>query len=120
MGRMSSSEPSNRLDPEQQRTLIGVALASIDFGLDHGRARDVSPDDFPPPLREPRATFVTLRIHKDLRGCMGSLQADAPLVVGVSRNAYSSAFRDPRFRPLTREEFPRLSVHLSVLSRPEP
>ena len=51
---------------------------------------------------------------------MGSLAASEPLVVNVARNAATAAFRDPRFGPLTREEFPQLEIHLSLLSQPEP
>ena len=63
---------------------------------------------------------MTLRIGDRLRGCMGSLEATEPLVVNVARNAYSAAFRDPRFAPLAREEFAPIGIHLSLLSRPEP
>jgi AmmeMemoRadiSam system protein A len=50
---------------------------------------------------------------------MGSLEATEPLIVNVARNAYAAAFRDPRFGPLTRNEFPQLEIHLSLLSPPE-
>lgn len=50
---------------------------------------------------------------------MGSLEATEPLVSNVARNAFSAAFRDPRFGKLTREEFPNLEIHISILSPPE-
>ena len=48
-----------------------------------------------------RATFVTLDLHGDLRGCIGSLKASLPLADDVAHNAFEAAFGDPRFRPLT-------------------
>jgi AmmeMemoRadiSam system protein A len=51
---------------------------------------------------------------------MGSLQVTEPLVVNVARNAQLAAFEDPRFSPLLLEEFPRLEIHLSILSPAEP
>ena len=97
-----------------------MAAAAIDRGLSEQGALPVVAQDYPELLRQPRASFVTLRIGGRLRGCMGSLLATEPLVVNVARNAYTAAFRDPRFTPLVREEFPQLAIHLSLLSPPEP
>ena len=117
---MSSSDTSGEFTPENQSTLLSIASASIDYGLSERSALPVIPLDYPELLRQPRASFVTLRIGGRLRGCMGSLEATEPLVVNVAKNAYSAAFRDPRFAPLVREEFPQIGIHLSLLSRPEP
>lgn len=73
-----------------------------------------------PWLREPGATFVTLRWRGSLRGCVGSIQAYRPLFEDVWRNARASAFHDTRFRPLEREEYAGLSIEVSLLSPPEP
>jgi hypothetical protein len=115
-----SSNKVCRLDPEHQRRLVEIAWASIEHGLTAGDPLRVVPDDFPEALREHRSTFVTLRIGMQLRGCMGSLEATEPLVINVARNAFSAAFHDPRFPRLTPPEFPRLRIHLSLLTRPEP
>ena len=56
----------------------------------------------------------------ELRGCIGSLEADSPLVVDVARSAFRAAYEDPRFSPLAAEERQRLEIHISVLSRSEP
>jgi uncharacterized protein len=117
---MWSSEASGEFTPENQSTLLSIASASINYGLSERSALPVIPQDYPELLQQPRASFVTLRIGGRLRGCMGSLEATEPLVVNVAKNAYSAAFRDPRFAPLARDEFPQIGIHLSVLSRPEP
>jgi uncharacterized protein len=117
---MSSNEPGSEFTFENQSTLLSIASASIDHGLSERTALPVIPQDYPELLRQPRASFVTLRIGGRLRGCMGSLEATEPLVVNVAKNAYSAAFRDPRFAPLGRDEFPRIGIHLSLLGRPEP
>jgi uncharacterized protein len=101
-------------------TLIEVARTSITHGLAHGRALAIDPAQFNGGLSEPRACFVTLRIGAELRGCIGRLEPDGPLVCGVSRNAYAAAFQDPRFDPVTEQESRQLHVHISVLSKPEP
>ena len=66
------------------------------------------------------AAFVTLTIDGRLRGCIGSLEAHRPLLTDVHENAKAAAFADPRFPPLTREEFARVRIEVSVLSPPQP
>ena len=72
-----------------------------------------------PELKEERATFVTLTINGNLRGCIGMLEACRPLAEDVAENAVSAAFHDPRFSPLSVDEFENLEIHISVLSPPE-
>jgi AmmeMemoRadiSam system protein A len=63
---------------------------------------------------------VTLNIAGKLRGCIGSLQAHRPLVLDVAHNAQSAAFQDPRFSPLSHEEYQQVDIHISILSQPVP
>lgn len=71
-------------------------------------------------LRQPGATFVTLRLDGDLRGCIGSLEARRPLGEDVAANARAAAYRDPRFPPVTPPEIVRLGVEVSLLSAQQP
>lgn len=71
-------------------------------------------------LQQPGATFVTLTRNDELRGCIGSLEAKRALGVDVSENAVAAAFRDPRFKPLTHEEWTGTKVEVSLLSPLEP
>lgn len=65
------------------------------------------------------ATFVTLKINGELRGCIGTLVAHRTLVEDIKGNAISAAFRDPRFSPLCKEEFNNLEISISLLTEPE-
>lgn len=103
----------------EKATLRGIAGASIREGLTHGRALRVDAATHAPALRTPGATFVTLEIDGDLRGCIGTLEAHRPLVTDVAQNAFNAAFRDPRFPPLSALEEDLLEMHISVLSAPE-
>ena len=69
-----------------------------------------------PFLADPGATFVTLKVEGELRGCVGSLVPRRPLGEDVRANAQAAAFDDPRFPPLDRAEFDALEVEVSVLS----
>ncbi|MDD2383433.1 MAG: AmmeMemoRadiSam system protein A [Sulfurospirillaceae bacterium] len=66
------------------------------------------------------ATFVTLTLDGNLRGCIGSLIAHQPLLDDLIANAKAAAFEDPRFYPLSQEEFERVHIEVSLLSVPEP
>ncbi|HHJ80660.1 MAG TPA: AmmeMemoRadiSam system protein A [Candidatus Tenderia electrophaga] len=102
-----------------QQTLLTVARQSIFYGLQHGQPMPVHMDDYPPPLRQQRATFVTLNIGGQLRGCIGTLEAHRLLLLDVAHNAYAAAFNDPRFLPLSQAEFEQLEIHISILSPAE-
>lgn len=65
------------------------------------------------------ASFVTLEKGNNLRGCIGSIIAHRPLIEDLVKNSQSSAFSDPRFPPLKKEEFDDLSINVSLLSEPE-
>ncbi len=100
--------------------LISVAQNSIQQGLETQQPKVLNLSEFDPILQTPRATFVTLQKNKDLRGCIGTLEAHQPLILDVSKNAFSAAFQDPRLSPVTHAECNILEIHISVLSLPEP
>jgi AmmeMemoRadiSam system protein A len=113
---MSSAEDRAARDA----LLLDLARASVAHGLSEGRPIPVCAEDYDEPLRELRASFVTLRRGDALRGCTGTLSPVDPLVVDVAHNAYRSAFRDPRFPPLEPRELADLSFHISILGPSQP
>jgi len=72
-----------------------------------------------PFLSEERATFVTLKIAGNLRGCIGSILPRMSLIDDVIYNAKQAAFADPRFEPLTPEEYEQIHIEVSILTIPE-
>lgn len=67
-------------------------------------------------LHEPGATFVTLTRDDQLRGCIGTLEAHRSLLEDVKSNAVAAAFKDPRFSPLSLDEFNLIEIEVSLLS----
>jgi hypothetical protein len=103
------------------KVLLRIARGSIAKALGLGPAFDPAlHGDAERWLRDPCATFVTLRLRGDLRGCVGSIEARRPLVEDVRQNALAAAFQDPRFPPLELREWPGITVEVSLLSPPEP
>ena len=99
---------------ERGEVLLSLARSTIagELGIRQPTTQDAA---F---LRAPAATFVTLRRHGELRGCIGSLEARRALGDDIRYNAYAAAFADPRFAPVVRHEFDDLRVEVSILSRP--
>lgn len=97
---------------ERSRTLIAIAREAIALSQRPSDGLEW-PDDW---LRERAASFVTLRLEGDLRGCIGSIDAHRALGDDVAHNAFAAAYRDRRFPPVDPGERPRLAVEVSVLS----
>lgn len=62
------------------------------------------------------AAFVTLTLDGKLRGCIGTLEAHRTLGEDVKANALAAAFRDPRFKALSADEFAHVKIEVSELS----
>ena len=71
-------------------------------------------------FQDHRGTFVTLTINKQLRGCIGNLDATDSILAGIKRNAMNAAFHDPRFSPLKARELDQVDIEVSILTEPEP
>jgi len=74
-----------------------------------------------PWLKDQGACFVTLTIgeHEILRGCIGSIVAHCPLYEDLIHNAKAAALDDPRFPSLTKEEFEKIVIEVSILTPPQ-
>jgi MEMO1 family protein len=111
-GLYDGAEPSR---DEAGRALIALARNAIERSL--FETKEIQSDL--PWLRQRGATFVTLTKDGQLRGCIGSLQAERPLATDVAENAVAAAFRDPRFGALAADEWPRCRVEVSLLCAPK-
>jgi AmmeMemoRadiSam system protein A len=108
---------------EEQRTLLADAREAIAAKLE-GRspqfrrgpelARAVA--EGRSALTAPSGAFVTLHLGKNLRGCIGRMNALWPLEKTVQTMAAEAAFGDPRFPPLSAAELERCSLEISALS----
>jgi AmmeMemoRadiSam system protein A len=106
----------------QQRIMLVMARQAIAAALEKRPAPLPAPDD---PFFAYRAgVFVTLREKKRfresgpgrLRGCIGHMQADEPLVQIVPEMAVQAATGDPRFEPMTPAELEGVTIEIAILS----
>ncbi|MGH8756301.1 MAG: AmmeMemoRadiSam system protein A [Burkholderiales bacterium] len=99
-----------------EQIVLPIARATIGQAL----GRQAMADESAPWLHQPRACFVTLKMNGELRGCIGSLKAQRSLLTDLKANALAAAFHDPRFEPLTDDEFDYTRIEVSLISVIEP
>ncbi|NOZ02722.1 MAG: AmmeMemoRadiSam system protein A, partial [Deltaproteobacteria bacterium] len=109
------------LDGKEQRMLLELARKTLKRHLSGKPLPDPEKDwkEIPKNLARDFGVFVTLKEHGNLRGCIGSILPVEPLYKGVIRNAVNAASHDPRFRPMTMAEEPKVSIEISVLTPPK-
>ncbi|NSW94027.1 MAG: AmmeMemoRadiSam system protein A, partial [Bacteroidales bacterium] len=101
--------------PDEKKKLFEIARNSIYSGLYYNKKYTVDKETLPQKFNVPYGAFVTLKIKGALRGCIGRFISQDPLYKAVIESAYSSAFEDPRFTPLTKEEFNRIEMEITIL-----
>ena len=99
-------------DARDRETLVRIARDAILAHVTGARA-DISVRDELGLRRG--GVFVTVYCRGELRGCIGSIRDDKPLVDATADCARSAASADPRFAPIDPEELAVIDVELSLL-----
>jgi AmmeMemoRadiSam system protein A len=97
-----------------KQTLLEVARRAVVLAVESGEILEDLPQD--EALQRTAGVFVTLHRHGRLRGCVGQLASNEPLVSVVAYCGMAAALDDPRFTPLTTAELEGLAIEISVLS----
>ena len=100
---------------EEINQLFLIARNSIHKMLYENKSLIVDPSTISPNLKKNMGAFVTLNIDGNLRGCIGRFTSSDPLYEVVNQMAIASAFDDTRFTPLSKEEFNKVKIEISVL-----
>jgi uncharacterized protein len=104
---------------EEKNILLRTARNSIASAF--GQKSENTVEHSESPLFNSRCgAFVTLTINHRLRGCVGFIVADRPLLETVKSAAQYAAFEDNRFTPLVEQELKKIQIEISVLSEPFP
>jgi len=102
------------LSSEQRQLLLNIARDAVRAYLENKPLPKIEVQD--EILKRPCGAFVTLNKFGQLRGCIGSLQAERALYLTIQEMAVEAAFHDPRFLPLSKAEFSLIEIEISVLS----
>ncbi|HSP87212.1 MAG TPA: AmmeMemoRadiSam system protein A [Ignavibacteriaceae bacterium] len=103
---------------EEKGVLLLAARESIGSLFNQSSGSKINYQQYPF-LKNHLGAFVTLRIDGELRGCIGYVLSQKTLLETVCEAAKQSAFSDPRFLPLTEEEFEKVKIEISILSSPK-
>ena len=115
---------ASQLRRQAASPLVSLALAVISAKLNHQpfNLKQYEDDHNLPAefLNRQAGVFVSLKKAGQLRGCIGTIApTTASIAEEVRRNALEAALADPRFLPVTPEEFPELVCSVDVLAPPE-
>jgi AmmeMemoRadiSam system protein A len=107
------------LNAEEKQTLLRLAREALQQGVAGQTMPVLNLQNLPPALRATGASFITLTIGGELRGCIGALEPYQPLAEDVREHAVAAALEDPRFPPVSREEVDRIQIEISRLTLPQ-
>jgi AmmeMemoRadiSam system protein A len=106
------------LNAEEKKTLLRLAREALQQGVAGQTMPVLNLQNLTPALRATGASFITLTIAGELRGCIGALEPYQPLAEDVREHAVAAALEDPRFPPVSREEVGRIKIEISRLTLP--
>ena len=109
----------NKLSEKEGDYLLSVVRRTIEEELFDKSDIELPDTELSPKFSEKRGTFVTLTMNDALRGCIGHIIPQESLLEGVRVNAINAAFHDPRFRPLSKGEWDRVKIEVSILTEPK-
>ena len=110
----------DKLTAEEKRTLLELARQALEGGVRGQQLPPLELGSLSPRLQEQGATFVTLTVAGNLRGCIGALEPYQPLAEDVREHAVAAALQDYRFPNVQPEELPRIEIEVSRLTHPVP
>jgi len=110
------------LTEEDKKQLLTLGRKTILYALQNQRVPQASElgVTVTDAMKRPRAAFVTLKKHSQLRGCIGDIFPYRPLYKSVIMNAIHACLHDRRFPPVTEAECKDITVEISALTAPEP
>lgn len=111
---------SDLLTPDEKQTLLRLARQALELGVRGEKLPPLDWDALTPNLRADGASFVTLTVRGELRGCIGALEACQPLVEDVREHVLAAAMNDYRFRPVQTGELRQIQIEVSRLTAPLP
>jgi AmmeMemoRadiSam system protein A len=111
---------SDQLTGEEKRTLLRLAREALVHAVRDVKLLPLDYNMLTPHLRDQGASFVTLTIEGELRGCIGALEAYQMLADDVREHAVAAALEDPRFHPVDETELDKIKIEVSRLTTPYP
>jgi AmmeMemoRadiSam system protein A len=119
-GNMAVSNIEDKLTQEECEMLLNIARESLEFGILGKALPPLDFDSLSGNLKEEGASFVTLTVNEQLRGCIGAIEPYQSLAEDVREHAIAAATKDYRFPRVTPGELMDISIEISRLTPPRP
>lgn len=100
-------------DADDQQRLLAIARRSLDARVRRAPAPAI---DSGGALDTPCGAFVSIHRGRNLRGCLGRLEADWAVCRVIAHLAQAVSDSDPRFAPVGVDEIDHLHIEVSVLA----
>lgn len=110
---------TDKLNENEKQTLLRIARESMEHAVKKEKMPPLDLNSMSELMRADGASFVTLTIHGNLRGCIGALEPYQALALDVREHAIAAALEDPRFPPVSPSELEKIEVEVSRLTVPE-
>jgi len=109
-------------DDNDGYTLVKLARSAVEHYLNYGKV--IEPDSSIRSRYSMKCgVFVTINKHnkgiEELRGCIGFPMPTKELYSALIEAAIASAFNDPRFKPISIDEYSKITFEVSILTEPE-
>ncbi len=109
-----------KLTDDEKQFLLKLARQALEAGVRRSPPPAIDPAALTPALKAPGASFVTLTVHGQLRGCIGALEPYQSLAEDVHEHAVAAALEDYRFHPVQADELVDIKIEVSRLTMPVP
>lgn len=113
------------IDKQTQQCLLQIVEQTLFYILDNNKIPTVQQlqvsktklyNNCIDALSQNCGAFVTLKKHSRLRGCVGCVVANRPLVEQIIYQANNAGFNDQRFAPITHQDMRDIKLEISILT----
>ena len=107
-----------KLTDIEKKTLLRLARQALEAGVRKMPVPALEPSELTTTLQSRGASFVTLTVNGNLRGCIGALEAYQSLVEDIREHAIAAALEDYRFPNVSESELKHIQIEISRLTAP--
>jgi AmmeMemoRadiSam system protein A len=111
---------ADQLSSDEKKTLLLLARQALEAGVNGMPLPPLDNAILSQTLRMMGASFVTLTVQGNLRGCIGALEAYQGLAEDVREHAVAAALEDYRFPNVQESELENIEIEVSRLTKPIP
>ena len=121
MSIMFNNPEASMFSENDKKELLKLARGTLEYFMTYGKmpsTKDIGVT-LSPAMEKDMGVFVTLHENGELRGCIGEIFPRRQLWKAVMAQSVNSGLNDYRFKPVTKEELPKIEFEISALTPPE-